>query len=78
MDQIQRGHFNQRGQSALALIESSRRNLFVAIGVAFLLTSFLGWRTFRGIAPPIGLLQTSVESIASGDFTRRFPSKEHG
>ncbi|MFO1461782.1 MAG: response regulator [Verrucomicrobiota bacterium] len=64
------------GQSALALIESSRRNLFVAIGVAFLLTSFLGWRTFRGIAPPIGLLQTSVESIASGDFTREVPFKK--
>ena len=65
------------GQDALALIESSRRNLLVAIGVALLFMGFLGWRTFRGIAPPIGLLQTSVESIAGGDLTREVPLQEN-
>jgi signal transduction histidine kinase/CheY-like chemotaxis protein/CHASE3 domain sensor protein len=70
------GISTKAGQTSLALIESSRRNLFVAIGAALLLTGFLGWRTFRGIAPPIGVLQTSVESIAAGDFTREVPFKK--
>ena len=44
-----------------------------AVGIALAVTGILGWLTFRAIVNPIHALQTTVESIASGDYAREVP-----
>ena len=61
------------GQIALDAIESSRRNLLIAIGVGLVLSGLLGFLTFRRIIDPIRALETSVKSIAGGDYTKTVP-----
>jgi PAS domain S-box-containing protein len=61
------------GQVALDAIESSQRNLLIAVGVALAISGILGWRTFRSIAHPIRALETTVKSIAGGDYTKAVP-----
>jgi two-component system, sensor histidine kinase and response regulator len=61
------------GRAAIESIDGMRRKLFAAVGLALALTGILGWLTFRAIVKPIYALQTSVESIASGDYAREVP-----
>ena len=63
----------QAGKASVATIESSRHNLLIAIVAASLLSGILGWLTFRKIVNPIQALQTSVESIAQGDYAIQVP-----
>lgn len=61
------------GQVALDAIESSRRNLLIAVGVALAFSGILGFLTFRRIVHPIRALETSVKSIAGGNYTQAVP-----
>ncbi len=61
------------GQVALDAIESSRRNLLIAVGIALALSSILGFLTFRRIVHPIRALESTVKSIAGGDYTQAVP-----
>jgi HAMP domain-containing protein len=61
------------GQAALDAIGSARLNLLIAVGCALTLSGILGFVTFRRIVTPIRALQTSVESIAGGDYAKEVP-----
>jgi signal transduction histidine kinase/DNA-binding response OmpR family regulator/HPt (histidine-containing phosphotransfer) domain-containing protein/CHASE3 domain sensor protein len=61
------------GQATLLAVKHSRRNLLLAIGIVMLLSALLGIFTFRRIVLPVQSLQTSVESIASGNYTNPVP-----
>jgi signal transduction histidine kinase len=61
------------GQEELDAIQSSRRNLLIAVLVAVALSGGLGWLTYRRIVHPIRSLETSVKSIASGDYSQAVP-----
>jgi two-component system sensor histidine kinase/response regulator len=61
------------GQVALAAIGSSRRNLLIAVGAALLLSAVLGLLTFCRIVHPIRALETTVKSIAGGDYSQAVP-----
>ena len=63
----------QSGDAGLAAISDSQRKLIAAIAVAILLSTVLGYLTFRQLVYPIRGLKTSVESIAAGDFLRSVP-----
>ena len=56
-------------ESALA----SRRNLLIAAFVALALSAGLGILTFRRIVVPIWALDTSVKTIAAGDYAKDVP-----
>jgi two-component system, sensor histidine kinase and response regulator len=60
-------------KAAVVALEHARRNLFVAIGVALALSGVLGFLTFRRIVHPIRALETSVKSIAAGDYAKEIP-----
>ena len=62
------------GMATVTAIAESERKLLAAIAVAMLLSGTLGLLTFRRIVHPIRNLQTSVESIAAGDYVRAVPS----
>ena len=64
---------NNAGQATLAAIDASRRNLLIALVAAMVLSGILGFLTFRRIVRPIRALQTSVESIAAGDYLQQVP-----
>jgi two-component system sensor histidine kinase/response regulator len=61
------------GNSAMQSIRHSRGTLLFAVGLALVLSLTLGWWTFRRIAHPVRALQSSVESIANGDYTLAVP-----
>jgi len=61
------------GRAAVESIEGMRRKLFAAVGIALAVTGILGWLTFRAIVNPIHALQTTVESIANGDYAKKVP-----
>ena len=61
------------GQAALDAIGNTRLNLLIAVGSAIALSGILGFLTFRRIVNPIRALQTSVESIAHGDYAKEVP-----
>ena len=61
------------GKTAVKAIENSRRNMLIAVAVALALSGILGFLTFRRIVHPICGLQTSVESIAAGDYAKTVP-----
>jgi len=61
------------GQQTLDIVEESRLRQHVAIGIALLLSSLLGFHTYRKIVNPIRALQSSVESIAGGDYAQAVP-----
>jgi signal transduction histidine kinase/CheY-like chemotaxis protein/HAMP domain-containing protein len=61
------------GNSTLAAIERSRRNMLVAIGLIMAISGTLGFLTFRRIVGPLRSLQLSVERIASGDYAHPVP-----
>ncbi len=61
------------GKAAIDSIEKSKRNQMFSVGGALLLSGCLGWLTFRKIIHPIRALQTSVETIAQGDYANVVP-----
>ena len=61
------------GEASMASIADARRDTLIAVGVGILLSGFLGYWTFRKIAPPIRSLTTTVETIAGGDYSRDVP-----
>jgi len=54
-------------------IAHARRNMAFAVGVALLLSGGLGYLTFRKIVHPIRALQSTVESIAGGNYAMPVP-----
>ncbi|MHB9006384.1 MAG: response regulator [Limisphaerales bacterium] len=64
------------GRAAVAAIQESRWKMPVSNASAVLLTGLLGWLTFRRIVMPIRALETSVKTIAAGDYAKRIPFTE--
>ena len=60
-------------QSTLSAVLNSQRDLLIALGVAMTVSMLVGLLTFRRIVHPIRALQTSVESIASGEYAHAVP-----
>src|SRR4030095_158076 len=61
------------GQEAVTAIEEARRNGFLVTIIALLLTGVLGFLTLRRIIVPIRALDTSVKTIAAGDYAQKVP-----
>ena len=57
-------------------LQSFEARLLAATVIVLALSAFLGWWTFRRIAIPVRALQTSVESIAQGDYTKEVPFRK--
>jgi signal transduction histidine kinase/CheY-like chemotaxis protein/HPt (histidine-containing phosphotransfer) domain-containing protein/methyl-accepting chemotaxis protein len=64
----------ESGDAALAAVGESERKLLGAIAVAIVLSTVLGYITFRQLVYPIRGLTTSVESIAGGDYLQPVPN----
>jgi signal transduction histidine kinase/DNA-binding response OmpR family regulator/HPt (histidine-containing phosphotransfer) domain-containing protein/HAMP domain-containing protein len=61
------------GKESVAVIERFRRDMLIANSTALLLTGVLGFLTFRRIAKPIQALESSVKTIAAGDYRQPVP-----
>jgi signal transduction histidine kinase/CheY-like chemotaxis protein/CHASE3 domain sensor protein len=61
------------GRQAVAVIERFQSDVLLANSAALLLTSLLGFLTFRRIVKPIQALEVSVKSIAGGDYGKAVP-----
>jgi PAS domain S-box-containing protein len=61
------------GKNALETIDESRSRMLIANSAAVLLTSLLGFFTFRRIVNPIRGLEGSVKTIAGGAYTKPVP-----
>jgi two-component system sensor histidine kinase/response regulator len=64
------------GEKAVQTIAESRWKALLANTAAVLLTGLLGFVTFRRIVKPIQALETSVKTIAAGDYARQVPFTE--
>ncbi len=64
---------NDAGKAAVTAIEEFRWKMLVANSAALLLTGLLGFLTFRRIVNPIQALESSVKSIAAGDYAKEVP-----
>ena len=60
-------------EMTLSAIRDSRRNLLIGVGFVMALSATLGFIIFRRIVIPIRSLQTSVETIAAGDYRQPVP-----
>jgi two-component system sensor histidine kinase/response regulator len=63
----------EAGKKAVDAIDESRSKMLVVNSAVVLLTGLLGLLTFRRIVRPIQALETSVKSIAAGDYRREVP-----
>ena len=61
------------GAAAMQAVEDSRRSLLAAVALALVFSAVLGALTFRRIVTPIRALQSSVQTIAAGQFAERVP-----
>ncbi len=61
------------GKAAVDAIGESRWKMLVANSTAVVLTGLLGFLTFRRIVGPIQALETSVTTIAAGDYAKEVP-----
>ena len=61
------------GQESIAVISRFRRDMLLANSSAFVLTGLLGFLTFRRIVTPIRALESSVKTIAAGDYGKAVP-----
>jgi len=61
------------GKEAIASIERFQWQMLVVNSTAFLLTALLGFVTFRRIVKPIRALESSVTTIAAGDYAQAVP-----
>ncbi len=64
---------NSAGKAVIDSIQGARWRMLDAVALALFLSGILGWLTFRQIVNPIHALQTSVESIARGDYAKEVP-----
>jgi methyl-accepting chemotaxis protein len=64
------------GNSSLTALTNSRRNVLIVIGLVLLISGIGGTVTFRRIVHPIRGLQSSVETIAQGDYAHPVPFTE--
>ena len=77
MDRLRPGGRRSRlAPNRIAVIDRYRWQLLFADTAALLLTAVLGVVTFRRIVNPIRALETSVESIAAGDYDKAVPFTE--
>jgi two-component system, sensor histidine kinase and response regulator len=60
-------------RESVADIERFQRNAFTALALAFVLTGVLGYFTRRSIVSPIHALESSVQTIASGEYGKAVP-----
>src|SRR5262249_57480173 len=63
----------EAGDASVFTIQRASRALLVAVLLALALSASLGFVTYRRIVRPLHGLQTSVESIAKGDFGQDVP-----
>lgn len=63
----------EAGREALAMIDEARWKMMAGNSVALLLTGLLGYLTFRRIVKPIRALESSVQLIAAGDYSKAVP-----
>ena len=63
----------EAGKGAIDSIGDSRRGMWVAGGLGLVITGLLGVLAFRRIVGPIQALETSVTTIAGGDYTKPVP-----
>ena len=61
------------GGESIAVIDRFRRDMLIANGTAFVLTLILGFLTLRRIVTPIRALESSVKTIAAGDYAKTVP-----
>jgi signal transduction histidine kinase/CheY-like chemotaxis protein/HAMP domain-containing protein len=61
------------GRESITGIERFQWQMLVANSTAFLLTGLLGFLTFRRIVTPIRALESSVQTIAAGDYRQAVP-----
>ncbi|HEY0551127.1 MAG TPA: response regulator [Verrucomicrobiae bacterium] len=61
------------GQAAVDKIEEARWEMFAANSVVIVVTGLLGWLTLRRIIKPIRALESSVKTIAAGDYAKEVP-----
>ena len=61
------------GKSVVDSIEAYRRNMFIAVAAALILSGWLGLVTFRRIVDPIRGLEKSVNAIADGNYSIEVP-----
>ncbi len=61
------------GKGAADAMSESRWKMSVANSTAVLLTALLGFLTFRRIVKPIQALETSVKTIAAGNYAQEVP-----
>jgi signal transduction histidine kinase/CheY-like chemotaxis protein len=61
------------GRESIEVINRIRRDMFIANSVALLLTGLLGFLTVRRIVAPIRALESSVKTIAAGDYGKAVP-----
>jgi PAS domain S-box-containing protein len=61
------------GKSTVRAIEVYRRNMFIALTGALILSGWLGLLTFRRIVNPIRALEKSVNAIARGNYAEEVP-----
>ena len=64
---------NATSNATVSAIELSRRRMLIASVVAVLLTSLMGVLTLRRIVKPIQALDSSVKTIAGGDYAKEVP-----
>jgi len=63
----------QAGRESIAVIDRFRRDMLIANSAALILTALLGFLTFRRIVTPIQALESSVKTIAAGDYGKAVP-----
>jgi two-component system sensor histidine kinase/response regulator len=61
------------GKATVDSAETSRRNMLIAAFLALALSAGLGFLTSRRIVVPIRALDTSVKTIAAGDYAKDVP-----
>ena len=61
------------GKAAFSTIAGWRRNLIIAGVIALTLSGWLGFVSFFRIVKPIQALESSVKSIAAGDYAKEVP-----
>jgi two-component system sensor histidine kinase/response regulator len=64
------------GKETVHSIERFRGRMLVANSVALALTAVLGFLTYRRIVRPIRALESSVKSVAAGDYAKAVPFTE--
>jgi two-component system sensor histidine kinase/response regulator len=62
--------------AAFRSIAATRRNMVIAVGAAVVFSAFLGLLTFRRIVVPVRALDSSVKTIAAGDYAKAVPFTE--